>query len=190
MTSIPDGALEESTLQGMRTHIKHVHRVFGVSFRLLSVELEDIQRYIDRRSKEKGIRGNNLSPATIKKELTTLRTMWNWAKDAGYVGRPLPMKGIRYPKIIEKPPFQTLAEIERRIDRNNLSNEQEAELWGSLFLTTREIRELLEHVETTARHSFLYPMFVFAAHTGARRSEMLRSELDDIDFASGSSHNP
>ncbi len=33
------------------------------------------------------------------------------------------------------------------------------------------------------RQPFIYPMFVFAAHTGARRSEMVRSEIDDIDFA-------
>jgi integrase len=32
---------------------------------------------------------------------------------------------------------------------------------------------------------FLYPMFVVAAHTGARRSEMLGSQLGDIDFAAG-----
>ena len=28
-------------------------------------------------------------------------------------------------------------------------------------------------------------MFAFAAHTGARRSEMIRSEVTDIDFESG-----
>jgi integrase len=28
-------------------------------------------------------------------------------------------------------------------------------------------------------------MFVFAAHTGARRSEMLRSHIDDFDFGAG-----
>ena len=35
-----------------------------------------------------------------------------------------------------------------------------------------------------ARHPFIYPMFVLAAHTGARRSEMLRSKIDDLDFDS------
>src|SRR5262249_25005078 len=29
---------------------------------------------------------------------------------------------------------------------------------------------------------FLYPMFVLAAHTGARRSEMMRSRVEDFDF--------
>ena len=31
-------------------------------------------------------------------------------------------------------------------------------------------------------HGFIYPMFVFAAHTGARRSEMRRSQIHDIDL--------
>ncbi len=185
LASIPPGALEDSTVSGMETHIRHLHRVLGASFLLLEVQLEDLQRYVDRRSKDKGVHGKGLSPATIKKEVTTLRTMWNWSKDAGYVARPLPLKGLRYPKVNERPPFQTLAEIERRIKLSNLSEEQQRDLWSSLFLTTAEIHELLEQVRTTCRHSFLYPMFVFAAHTGARRSEMLRSELGDIDFATG-----
>ncbi len=33
-----------------------------------------------------------------------------------------------------------------------------------------------------ADRPFIYPMFVFAAHTGARRSEIIRSSLNDIDF--------
>jgi integrase len=42
--------------------------------------------------------------------------------------------------------------------------------------------ECLAWVEAHARYAFLYPMFAFAAYTGARRSEMLRSERDDWDF--------
>jgi integrase len=185
LASIPSGALEENTVRCMKTHVRHLYRVFGKSFQLLETELEDLQRYVDRRSGDKGIRGKTLSTVTIKKEITTLRTVWIWAMDAGYVARPLSLKGLRYPKTNEKPAFQILAEIERRIALNNVSEDQENELWASLFLTTDEIRELLMHVRETARHSFLHPMFVFAAHTGARRSEILRSQLDDIDFNAG-----
>ena len=35
-----------------------------------------------------------------------------------------------------------------------------------------EIAEFLAFVSDTGRHSFLHPMFCFAAHTGARRSEI------------------
>jgi integrase len=40
-------------------------------------------------------------------------------------------------------------------------------------------------VKQNAKHAFIYPMFVFAAHTGARRSEMLRSKISDLDFDRG-----
>ena len=45
-----------------------------------------------------------------------------------------------------------------------------------------EIDELLQFVKEHALQPFIYPMFVFAAHTGARRSEMVRSRIADLDF--------
>jgi integrase len=42
---------------------------------------------------------------------------------------------------------------------------------------------LLKHVRNTCRQRFVFTMFAFAAHTGARRSELLRSQVDDFDFA-------
>jgi integrase len=60
--------------------------------------------------------------------------------------------------------------------------EQEANLWDCLFLTLPEVETVLEHVRSRALYPFLYPMFVFAAHTGARRSEMIRSQIDDVDL--------
>jgi integrase len=44
-----------------------------------------------------------------------------------------------------------------------------------------ETTELLEHVKERAQQPFLYPMVVLAAHTGARRSELIRSRLADFD---------
>jgi integrase len=55
-------------------------------------------------------------------------------------------------------------------------------LWDCLYLTPPQIEELLAFVQAHAAHGFLYPMFAFAAHTGARRSEMLRALVTDIDF--------
>lgn len=185
LASIPEGALETTTINGMKIHLQHLKRVLGASFAIAEAGLEDLQRYIEERSKARGIRGKTLSAATIKKEITTLRTLWNWAKAAGHVTGSLPLKRLRYPKGTEKPPFQTLAEIERRLTRGVVSDREANDLWAALFLTTGEIDELLKHVATTATHDFIYPMFAFAAHTGTRRSEMMRSEIDDIDFAGG-----
>lgn len=62
---------------------------------------------------------------------------------------------------------------------------EQKELWDCLVLTTPQIGEVLGVVKATARRPFLYPMFVFAAHTGARRSEMMRSRIEDVDLAGG-----
>jgi integrase len=56
-------------------------------------------------------------------------------------------------------------------------------VWDCLFLTLPEIEQLLAYVHDTCRHRFVFAMFAFAAHTGARRSELLRSQVDDFDFA-------
>jgi integrase len=61
---------------------------------------------------------------------------------------------------------------------------EQRELWGCVFLSVSEIAGLLTHVTQVARQPFIYPMFSFAAHTGARRAEMLRSKRGDIDFRS------
>jgi integrase len=183
--SIPAGAIEESTRKGMKTHVKHLERIIGRGVDIHALQGVELQRYIERRSKGKGLHGRLVSAGTIKKELVTLRTVWNWSLNMGLLKKPFPNRGLRYPKLEEKPPFQTLDEITRRVARGGLSKAQEADLWDAAFLTLSDVYELLQHVKANALQPFIYPMFAFAAHTGARRSEMVRSEISDIDFASG-----
>ena len=166
----------------MRIHVRRLKRVLGANLVLANFCLEDLQRFVDKRARDKGIHGRQLSSATIKKELRTLTSAWTWGLDCGTLSRPLPKKGLRFPKMTEKPPFQTWQEIERKIARGGLTKAEVADLWDCLFLTLPEIEELLEFVREHARQPFIYPMVMFAAHTGARRSEMVRSEIDDIDF--------
>ena len=59
------------------------------------------------------------------------------------------------------------------------------ELWECLFLTLPEVEEVLARVKEKATNPFIYPMFVMAAHTGARRSELIRSQIDGVDFDGG-----
>jgi len=184
--SLPNGSVEDNTLDSMNIHIKHVTRILGDGFRIRSLQQADLQGYVEQRSKEKGLRGKKVCATTIKKEFATFSAVWKWAKRAGHVKADFPNEGIKYPKEEEKPPFQTWKEIERKIARGGLTEHEEAELWECLFLMLPEIKELLDVVKTEARHPFIYPMFVFAAHTGARRSEMIRSEIDDIDFEANS----
>jgi integrase len=184
-TSLPEGSLEPSTIGGMRQHEKQLYRVFGESFSIQSLTTGELQRFVEKRSKDNGRRGRKVMPTTIKKAIVTLRTVWNWAVKSGRLTGRFPNQGLKYPKATEKPPFQTRKEIEQQIGRGGLSPSEQADLWDCLFLTLPEIDELLQYVKDKARQPFVYPMFAFAAHTGARRSEMVRSRLADIDLAGG-----
>ena len=178
---IPSGSLEGTTIGGMKTHQRHLEKHIGASFYVDTLTRETLQAYVQKRSNAKGIRGRKLSPATIKKELVTLRSVWNWALAEGIVNAPYPLKGVRFPKTDEKPHFQTWEEITRQIECGNLDDAAILDLWDCLFLTREQIEELLDYVQKNANHPFLYPMFVAAAHTGARRSELMRSQLTDFD---------
>ena len=74
----------------------------------------------------------------------------------------------------------TVAEVERRVQK--VMPAVAADLWECAFLSLEEIDELLRTIKEQVLQPSVYPMFVFAAHTGARRSEMIRSTLGDLDF--------
>jgi integrase len=181
--SLPKGAKSKTTLTTEKIHISHLLGHLRKTRLAQSLTTADMQRYIDLRLRE-SYRGKPIRPDTVKKEVATFRLIWNWAVAQGYLTGPAPTKGLKYPKTEQKPPFMTRHEIEKITKRGGLSEEQRGRLWDCLFLTSAEIAELLEHVKEAAEHPFIYPMFVFVAHTGARRSEILRSLVDDFDFQS------
>jgi len=76
----------------------------------------------------------------------------------------------------------TWEDIERRVGRGGLTPEDTKRLWDCLFLDLGQIEEFLRFVKANASRPWLYPMCVAAAHTGARRSELLRLHVDDVDF--------
>ena len=180
---LPKGVKEESTLQGEGIHIKHLLKHLRSSATVQNLTVSEVQGYVKSRAKDKW-RGKPIRSETIKKELTTLRLIWNWAVEQGYLTGPSPVRGIKYPKLNEKQIFRTTQEIQQIVSRGGISEDEERELWDGLYLTRVETGELLAHVEAQCCQSFVYPMFLFAAHTGARRSEILRSRIDDIDFMS------
>jgi integrase len=181
VTAHAQGAVEQNTLQTARMHLGHVIDTLGVSYPIQGLTRDDLQRHVDRRAR-KVCRGRPLSPVTLRKELATLRACWNWAGRAGKLTGPFPNRGLTFPKAAEKPPFQTWDQVTRRIARGGLSKAEQDDLWECVFLPLPRIGELLGHVKRAALQPFVYPMFVFAAHTGARRSEMLRVRVDDLDL--------
>ena len=177
-----NGSLEVHTLKGIRRHFGHLARLLGQDFHIRGLTLVDLQGYVDARAKARGRRGP-LLPTTIKKEIVTLRTAWKWGERMGIVAGPCPVDGLRYAKSDEKPPFQSRAEIERQLP--GLSKEKADELWEVLYLTIDEVGRLLEHVKASAGHPWIYPLVATAAHTGARRGELLRMRVGDLDLVAG-----
>jgi integrase len=181
--SIPAGAKAETTLKTEELHIAHLRKGLSKSKPAQSVTTADMQRYIEKRLHDT-YRGRLIRPETVRKEVATFRAIWNWAAMLGHVVGPSPTKGLKYPKTEQKPPFMTFGDIAKIVQRGGFDGEEEARLWERLFLTSSEVSEVLEHVRKNADHDFILPMFVFVAHTGARRSEILRAQIDDFDFKS------
>src|SRR5207302_10414113 len=86
---------------------------------------------------------------------------------------------LDYAKIEEGLPFMTWEKAERRI----AAGDDPERIWECLYLRPAEITEMLEWVKARLVSPWVYPMFVFAAHTGARRSEIVRARASDVDLA-------
>jgi integrase len=167
-----NGTIEANSLDTARLHLNHFGRVLGDGLPLGELNLGKLQEYVNNRSKDK------TAPTTIRKEVATLRGAWNWGEAMGLTDGRFPNRGLRYPKADEKPPFMTMEEIKRQVAAGGPGT-----LWECLYLQASELNELLTSVKANAAHPWIHPLFCFAAHTGARRSELLRALVADVDFA-------
>lgn len=177
----PPGAKADTTIKTERTHMGHLTRHLKGSKIAQTITVGEMQTYVDRRLRE-CYRGAPIGSETVRKEVATFRLIWNWGVSKGCLVGVAPVGGLKFPKTDQKPPFMTWDEIQRIVARKGLNTEEEAVLWNCLFLTKDQIQEVLDHVRRNSQQPFIFPMFVFTAHTGARRSEVLRSRVDDFDF--------
>ena len=183
--SLPEGSLEPTTLKVIGVHVRHFCRILGSDRKLRSIRTQELQDYVTARSTECGKHGRKVSAVTIRKELSTLGSLWNWAESRELVSGAFPRKSVVFPKHDEKPPFQTWAQIVRQAERDQLNPKQSAPLWDCLYLNIDQIEDLLKYVRKNSVYDFLHPMCVLAAFTGARRSELCRARTSDADLQSG-----
>ncbi len=204
--------LEQTTLEGINLHFKHLLRILGPDKLVPTITRADLQAYADKRSREwidpnvyrrrrrarlaaKPPRKNRKpappesedkprrhpSSATIRKEIVSLRTAWNWARRQLNLAETFAGVGLDFAKIEEALPFMTWQEAEARI----AAGDDAERIWDCVYLMTHEITELLDYVKTRLVSPWVYSMFVFAAHTGARRSEIVRVLPSDVDVKAG-----
>ncbi|HQZ67334.1 MAG TPA: tyrosine-type recombinase/integrase [Planctomycetaceae bacterium] len=184
LKSLPEQAKEKTTLKTEATHIKHFRARLPMSKLVDSLTTNDVQQFINLESRRK-IGTKFISPDTIKRHMDTLKCILNWAVKQELVKQVPTLSNLVFGKRDEKLPFMMRAEIEAIIARGGIEPEKIKQLWDSLYLNINEVQEVLELVGKRARYPFLYPMFVFVAYTGVRRSEMMRATIDDFDLENG-----
>jgi integrase len=181
------GSMEANSLATTRMHLGHFERTLGPDFDLRGMKMSDLQRHLNlRREAGDPRRKQNpaprpISPSTLRLEVSTLRAAWNWAALDGRVEGRFPTKGLQFPKADERPPFMTLDEYKRRV----AAGADAADLAECVYLRKGEIPALLAHVGENATAPWLHALVATAAYTGARRSELLRMEVADVDMAAG-----
>lgn len=173
-----------------KAHTRTICRLLKKTTPIVTLTSKDLQRYIDMRKNDKGIRGENVQPRTIQKELATLSVIWNdFFKPQGIVGVRFNVRfddNLSYEKDSDKPDFDTYGNIARKIARGGLSESEILDLWDCLYLNEEQVNEILAIIKSHPDSPpWLYPAAIAVAHTGCRRSEMMRSEIDDFDFESG-----
>jgi integrase len=180
-TETPVGAKAATTIRTEKIHIAHLLRLLHGTTSIRNIGPTELQAYINKRAKEQGAKEeSNVQPTTIHKELQTFNQVWEFARVRSWVNGDNPKQQVMLPKAAEKPPFMTWQQIEDAIKQGGSE-----ELWDNLFLNEAEVAELLNHIKQNAEFPFVHPMIAFAALTGARRSEILRSEQTDFKFDNG-----
>ena len=180
-------SLEDRTIEGIGLHFKHLVAALGERFPIRELKLADLQGYVDRRAKAKGMSGKTAEFRHHQEgDRHTADGMELGARKWGWSPAAFPITDCVTQEHSEKPPFQTIDEIERRIKAGGITTAQRKELWESLYLRTPEIAELLVYAKEHAAHPWIFPMICMAAHTGARRSELTRMLITDVDFEGGS----
>lgn len=182
LAALGNGSVEANSLENLAMHLNHFCRKFGDGFVLQDLTTSRLQDYLNTRVRRKGKSSVPLSTVTLRKEVATLRACFNWAEQTGLLTGRFPNRGLRFPKGEDKRPFMTWEDIERRVGRGGLTPYETKRFWDSLFLDLQQIDEFLVYVKSHASRPWVYPMCVAAAHTGARRSELARLHIDDIDF--------
>ena len=138
--SLPAGSLEENTLLTCRIHMRHLKRLLGAGKRIRDINRQTLQQYVKDRAAQAGRKGKTVSTTTIKKELTTLGTVWRFALAAGHVAVPYPNRELRFPKLAVRPRFQTWQEIEHQIKQGDYQKRSKRSCGIVCFLFCRRLR--------------------------------------------------
>jgi integrase len=158
-------------------HLRHLVRHLGdrADGPCDQVTFQDLDRYLKKRLGERHAN-------TAERERITLIQFYKWAVQQGYLAHS-PAAGLERIKGGEdRPPFRTVAEINRIIERGGLTVGEVLGLWECLYLSPQEIAGLLATVRANARVDYSFLLHAIPAYTGMRRGEVLRLRWIDVDL--------
>jgi site-specific recombinase XerD len=172
-----ENKLAASYLDSQRTHLRHLARHLGARADLPSscISFHDLDGFIAARLKTR-------EANTVVRERITLLQFFKWLVqqkhlNASPAAELEPIKGGG-----DLPPFRTVAEVERILERGGLCDREQDELWDCLYLNPREIANLLRAVRQNAVRDVSYLLHAIPAYSGMRRGEVLRLKWIDLDF--------
>jgi integrase len=158
-------------------HLRHLVRHLGdlADAPCDRVGHRDLDRYLKARLAAR-------HPITAERERITLLQFYKWVVRQGYLPASpadglTPIKGGE-----DRPPFRTVAEIDRVIERGGLTAADALDLWECLYLSPEEIAGLLATVRVNAHVDYAFLLHAIPAYTGVRRGELLRLQWVDLDL--------
>ncbi len=172
--------LAESYHYSQAMHLRHLVRHLGERAETPCdmVGYRDLDGYLKARLAER-------HPNTAERERITILQFYKWVVAQGHLGASpaamlSPIKGG-----VDRPPFRTIAEVERIIERGGLTDAEILDLWQCLYLGPKEISRLLATVRANAVEDFSYLLHAIPAYTGMRRGEVLRLRWLDVELDEG-----
>jgi hypothetical protein len=85
LSTYANGTIEANSLYTCKIHLGHFAKFLGDGFPLGELSLTKMQEYVNHRAKA------NISPVTIRKEISTLRAAWNF-------GEPMELTSGKFPQ--------------------------------------------------------------------------------------------
>lgn len=175
-TSVKD-LLAPSYHASQTMHLRHLVRHLGglADDPCDRVGFRELDGYLKKRLAERHAN-------TAERERITLLQFYKWVVQQGHLAAS-PAAGLERIKGGEdRPPFRTVAEIDRIAERGGLTGEEALALWECLYLNPQEISSLLATVRANAKVDYSFLLHGIPAYTGMRRGEVLRLRWLDVDL--------
>lgn len=141
----------ESTWKIEKIHLGHFLKITG-DIPLVSIDITLIEQYRKKRCTQ-------VKPATVNKEMATLRLVLSWAHKKGWIEEN-PMVNIQPLKTKSgQRRFFTCSQIKDRLDKEYLSDKQKQEILHSRLLDWQDIEELISLAKSSdpfTRHMLTY----------------------------------